>query len=129
MTELQDKYRPTEAEQKLVEVMMNPDNLDKSITDICGIAKIDRGTYYNAFDKEGFNEYYQQKGKDLISQAVMPTINATKKYARREKGHNDRKLLLEMAKTFTPELTVNVMKEMSDEELATILKEAKDGDN
>ncbi len=34
----QDKYKPTHSEKKLLEVLINPNNIGKSITERCNLA-------------------------------------------------------------------------------------------
>jgi hypothetical protein len=75
---------------------MNPDNLYKSITEICRIADIARDTYYEAFKDQSFLTVYNDVSKQIIQSAVMPTINAFKKQAARG-SYQHGKVLLEMA--------------------------------
>jgi hypothetical protein len=42
------KYRPTAAQARLLEVLLNPEHIRKSITDVCSIAKCDRTVWYRA---------------------------------------------------------------------------------
>lgn len=86
----------TDTEEKLLEVMLNPENRMKSITDICNMAKISRMTYYRAFEKPEFTEVYNNKSKDLIKQAVAPVINTFIREAQRGSFQHG-KVILEMA--------------------------------
>lgn len=86
----------TLSEQKLLEVLLNPENRMKSITDICGIAKCDRKTYYRAFAKQEFIDAYNTKSKELVKQAVAPVINTFIREAQRGSFQHG-KVLLEMA--------------------------------
>ena len=56
------KYKPTEKEKALLEVLINPDYRMKSITDICRAAKCTRNIYYNAFAKEEFDPRPEKDG-------------------------------------------------------------------
>jgi hypothetical protein len=90
----------TDTEEKLLEVMLNPENRMKSITDICNMAKISRMTYYRAFKKPEFTEVYNNKSKDLIKQAVAPVINTFIREAQRGSFQHG-KVILEMAGIYT----------------------------
>ena len=50
-----DKYKPTAVEEKLIEVLLNPNCLGKSITEICEMAGVSRKSYYVSIKKDGFN--------------------------------------------------------------------------
>lgn len=91
-----NKYRPTRAQNKLLTVMLIPENRHLSITDTCIMAKCNRSTYYKAFDNSKFVAYYKKKSKDLVDQAVMPAVNALIKGAKGG-SHPHLKMLLEMA--------------------------------
>lgn len=93
-------YEPSLSEEKLLEVLLNPQYRMKSITDICGIAGIDRSTYYRAFAKPGFNELYKQKSIELVNQQVAPVINAFVAEAKRGSFQHG-KVLLEMGGVYT----------------------------
>jgi len=90
------KYIPSLAEQKLLEALLNPDNRLKSVTEICGIAKVDRKTYYRAFDKPEFVEYFTIQSKALIRKAHASIINSCIRQAiRGDSAHA--KILLTMS--------------------------------
>lgn len=93
-------YEPTPSEEKLLEVLLNPQYRMKSITDICKIAEISRTTYYEAFSKPGFNEIYKQKSIELVKQQVAPVINAFVAEAKRGSFQHG-KVLLEMADLYS----------------------------
>ena len=95
-------YRPTAAEERLLEVLMNPEHFGKSITDKCRIAEIDRQTYYNAMKKPEFCDFYNEQVKSNLKSSVGEIIQATHKFGTRFPGnHQDRKILLEMAGAYT----------------------------
>lgn len=91
------KYKPTTAEKKLLEVLVNPDFSGKSITEICKEANVSRKKYYDAMSKEPFIALVNQITMDLIKGKASDVINATFKYAMTAKGHQDRKLILSIA--------------------------------
>lgn len=92
-----NNYKPTPAEKKLLEVLINPDYLGKSTTEICKVAGISRFKYYDAMKKEDFRQLVNETTMDLIKGKAADVLNATYKFAMKEKGHQDRKMLLTIA--------------------------------
>jgi hypothetical protein len=90
------EYSPTLAEQKLIDVLLDPTNRLKSVTELCSLAGIDRGTYYNAFKKPEFADYVKQQSLELLKRAVPAGMNALLKEATRG-SYPHLKMLLEMA--------------------------------
>lgn len=90
-------YQPTNAEIRLLEVLVNPEFVGKTITHICEVAEISRFTYYEAMKKDGFVNLVNDTTMDLIKGKASDVLNAAYKYALKEKGHQDRKLLLTIA--------------------------------
>jgi hypothetical protein len=89
------EYRPTVAEKRLLEILLNPEHRLKSVTEICGLAKCDRHIYYTAFEKEAFLGYYTKQSKALIKKAHSGIINASIRAALRgDSAHT--KILLSM---------------------------------
>jgi hypothetical protein len=101
------KYEPTEKEKNLLEVLINPENRMKSITDICKLAKCSRTIYYEAFDKPEFIEIYKQQSTDLVRQNIAPILNAFIKQAQRGSFQHG-KILLEMAGMYTEKSDVKL---------------------
>jgi len=91
-----NKYKPTTAEKKLLEVLLDPVSTQLSVTDICERAGVARRTYYKATAKEEFNNLVKESALDMIKGKVAPLMNAAYKYALEEKGHQDRKMLFNM---------------------------------
>lgn len=96
MTE-QDKYRPTAAEKRLLEVLVNPDYLGKNVSELCKLAGVSRNKYYDAMKKKEFQSLVANTTQDLIKGKIGNVLNATYKYSLTAKGHQDRKVLLTMA--------------------------------
>lgn len=92
----QTDYKPTATEKRLLEVLLNPENQYKTVTDICLLAKCGRNTYYEAFKKEGFVQLYQAETKNMITQKIAPVVNAFVREAMRGSFQHG-KVLLEMA--------------------------------
>ena len=91
---------------KLLEVLINPAFLNKSITDICKKAKISRGTYYTYLKDETFKKALNEARTELIEIAVLPIVNKMIKDAK--KGNFQAgKTILEMAGVYTQKLDVD----------------------
>jgi hypothetical protein len=93
-------YEPTKLEEILLDILLNPENRLKSVTDICKLAKCDRVTYYRAMKKPEFVAYYQAEAKNLTKHAVGPIINTFIREAQRGSFQHG-KVLLEMADVYT----------------------------
>ena len=91
-----DIYEPTPAEGKLLEVLLDPANRHKNKKQIAELAEISREMYYKIFRKPEFVEYYRDRAKDLISEAVSSVINAAIREARCG-SFQHQKMILEMA--------------------------------
>lgn len=96
MTE-KDKYKPTAAEKRLLEVLVNPEHLGKNVTNVCNLAGVSRNKYYDAMKKKEFQSLVAETTQDLIKGKIGDVLNATYKYSLTAKGHQDRKVLLTMA--------------------------------
>lgn len=90
-------YKPTVAEKRLLEVLLNPENLGKSVTELCNLAEVSRNKYYDAMKKDEFAELVSETSQKLVMAKIGDVVNATYKYALAERGHQDRKMLLTMA--------------------------------
>ena len=121
------KYKPTEKEKALLEVLLNPDYRMKSITDICRIAKCARSTYYEAFSKPGFVDLYNQYSNDLIKQSVAPVINTFIREAQRGSFQHG-KVILEMAGMYSDKIEIsgkidNPFEDLTTEELKKLIQD------
>jgi hypothetical protein len=96
------EYEPTDKEQNLLEVLINPENRMKSVTDICKLAKCTRPVYYEAFQKPGFTTLYQRMSMDIVKQSIAPVLNAFVREAQRGSFQHG-KALLEMAGIYDDE--------------------------
>ena len=50
-----DKYSPTPAEVRILEVSLNPEHAGKNVTEKCRVAKVSRDTWYEAFKSPIWN--------------------------------------------------------------------------
>lgn len=101
------EYEPTEKEKNLLEVLLNPENRMKSITDICKLAKCTRPVYYEAFAKPGFVSIYNKQSVDLVKQNVASVLNTFIREAQRGSFQHG-KVILEMAGVYTEKSDVKV---------------------
>lgn len=139
------EFKPTKAEAKLLEVMLNPAYRLKSISEVCEIAGISRRQYYNIFAKPEFVDHYKQESKSLASKHIGQVLNAFVKEASRGSFQHG-KVLLEMAgvyqETTRKEVTgaggnpiennVNIVSRtagMTKEERQALLDDLKKGDD
>ena len=90
----------TKKEQALLEVLLDPNNRLKSITDICGLVPCDRKTFYKAFKKPKFADLYAEMAADLSRKHLGQVMNAFVKEATRGSFQHG-KVLLEMAGVYT----------------------------
>lgn len=93
-----DRYTPTPAEERLLEVLLNPDNLGKTVTEKCNLAKIARNTYYDIMKKPEFVKLQNSLAINLIRDKVSDVLQASVKCATTSgaRGFQDRRMLLEM---------------------------------
>jgi len=96
----QKPYEPTPMEVTLLEILLNPENRMKTITDICKAGKFSRDFYYKTMKKKEFKAYYKEMTKELIHESVGPIVNAFIKEAKRGSFQHG-KILLEMAEIYT----------------------------
>lgn len=75
---------------------LNPENLHKSVTDKCKLAKISRTQYYEIYKKPEFKPLVKNMALQLVASNVIPTIHAVARESKRGSAiHN--KMILEMA--------------------------------
>lgn len=126
-----DGYKPTPAEERLLEVLLDPANLGKTVTEKCRLAGVSRDIYYKAMQKPGFCALLNKTALMLIRDKVADVLNATYKFAMQPKNHQDRKLLLELFDMYANKTKVEVSGEngepikvaaLSEEEKRELLK-------
>ena len=103
-----DNYVPTPAEEKILATLLNPANLGKSVAAKCRVAGVSRQTYYVAMRKQEFVQHLNNCALAMLNDKVGDVLNATYTYALGEKGHQDRKLLLELIGLYTPAAKMEV---------------------
>ena len=119
-------YEPTEKEKNLLEVLLNPENRMKSITDICKLAKCTRPVYYDAFAKPGFVEIHNKYSVDLVKQSVSSVLNTFIREAQRGSFQHG-KVILEMAGLYAEKQDVKVTGqiETTKSELSELLEQRR----
>ena len=116
MTTNDNIYIPTPAEQKLLDVLFNPEHFGKNIRKLCSEAGVVHTVYYDAMKKPEFVRYYNDMFKELLKGKVGDIIAAAYKFATTEaKCHQDRKMLLEMAGEYREEKDINLQHSFEDE--------------
>ena len=98
-------YLPTKAEERLLAAKLDPTNRLKTVVDLCKVAKIDPQTYYNAFRKQGFRQFYREAVIDVFRRDAAEVAHAMVKEAKHGNFQHG-KLSLEMADIYTEELHV-----------------------
>jgi len=94
-----EEYTPTRKEERLIEALLNPNNREKTITEVCDIAGCNRRTYYRAFEKPGFVELYRKRAKALASKYLGQVMNAFVREAAKGSFQHG-KVILEMAEVY-----------------------------
>lgn len=125
-----DEYTITPAMARLLEVLLNPDNVGKSITDKCELANISREYYYQMQRKPDFQQLINKSCLDMIKTKVGDILAASLKSACNDgyKGHADRKMLLSMTGLYKDEPTIvnnniqNILGKMPQDELQGIIQ-------
>lgn len=87
---------------RLMNTMLNPDNMDLPVRRICSIARVSPQTYYRATEDEGFMKEYRKRSKALIGPSVGLIINKLIDQAQAGDVRAIR-LALEMDGMFVPE--------------------------
>lgn len=108
-----DKYKPTAAEARLLEVLVNPENVGKNVTEVCNLANISRDKYYKSMKKSDFRECVNNTTLDLVKGKISDVLNAAYTYALTEKGFQDRKMLLTLAGIYSDKVETSVTGNMN----------------
>lgn len=111
-TDFEIEQNLTKAEQSLLEALLNPENRMKSVADICKAAKVDRSTYYRAFQKQEFVEVYNRHSVNLVKQNVASVINTFIREAQRGSFQHG-KVILEMAGIYAEKQDIKVSGSMN----------------
>lgn len=74
-------YQLTNAEDRLLEVLLDPKNRLSNTTERCKLAGISRTSYYKIMRRPEFIEVYRQQAYDLFAQNIGPVVTAFIKQA------------------------------------------------
>lgn len=69
-------YLLTKAEERLLEVLLDPKNRLATTTERCKLAGISRTSYYKIMQRPEFIEVYRQQAYDLFAQNIGPVVTA-----------------------------------------------------
>lgn len=125
---LQD-YIPTPKEKDLIIELSNPDNLGKTVTEICRRAGVSRDLYYDAIKKPHFQRIVDELSALLIKENLTRVYWALTKSASNPSpsNHPDRKLFLELAGKYLPQIQLNAgIGTLSDESLEALKEKLKE---
>lgn len=105
---LTDKFKLTEAGEKLLEVMVNPETRTWTVTKICETAGISRDSFYRLFNRDPqFVEAYTQMCQTACLSHALSAINALAQEAKTG-DVQAAKAVLEMAGIRNPSATLNL---------------------
>ena len=111
LTEVSE-YTPTAAETRLLEVMINPEFVGKSVVDKCKAAECTTPVYYTALKKPGFMALVRESAVDLVKDKLIDVIAATVKYAvTSQQNYQDRRILLEMSGMYREKQDISLSSE------------------
>ncbi|WP_167568560.1 phBC6A51 family helix-turn-helix protein [Brevibacillus migulae] len=96
MSKIELGYQPTKAEERLLEVLLDPSSKTMTVAEICQAADQSRQAYYNAMKKPEFVALYEAKSFELVKHSLGPVINAVVQKAK-EGSHQHAKIVLAMA--------------------------------
>lgn len=93
--------RLTPKQQILLEALMDPANRLKSISELCGLLKMDRKTYYQAWENPEFVRRHRAATKGLAERHAAQVLNSFVREATRG-SYQHGKVILEMAGVYQP---------------------------
>lgn len=96
-----DKYYPSQAEQKLLNIVLRPENSILNVTEICKMAEVSRDTFYRVMKNPDFKRLLREEAFNLIDPALPGVINRFIKEAK-DGSFSHGKVVLEMGKVYTP---------------------------
>jgi hypothetical protein len=102
-----DTYVMTAGETKLIQAMLNPENIGISVVDLCKAAGLSRDTFYTAMKKPEFVKLYQETAMSMIKNETYPLIKVGLREAKRG-SFQHWKVLLEMAGLYSEKSTIDV---------------------
>jgi len=113
-------YKPTIAEQKLLEVLLNPESVGMTVCERCEVAGISRDSYYRIARKPEFKNLVKSYKDMVLYQDYLSVAHMVAKSA--IKGNaQDRRLFLEWLNDFAPQkvdhdLNINIVRSFERED-------------
>jgi len=95
------KWRPTKAQERLLEIVLDPSNRMKSVKEICDLADVSRQTYYDAYRDENFVEYALLEAKKVAARYAVQVMGAFVNEAKRG-SYQHGLVILDMAGMYAP---------------------------
>ncbi len=71
---IEKPYIPTRAEERLLDILMDPASRFRTVKDNCAVAKVNQEIYYKAMNKPGFCKVYRERTTALFIRALAPVI-------------------------------------------------------
>ena len=76
-----EEKKLSNGQERLLTVMINPENVFKTVTEVCKLADISRTSYYKIMAKPKFVKRLEQEGYNIVKSALLPVVNTFKKEA------------------------------------------------
>lgn len=111
-------YIPRGIEIQIIEQLLDPTMIDKTITEKCELLGVSRQTYYTHMSKPGFSAYCKALVYETIKHNSLPMIQAAVKAAKNGSFQHF-KLLMEMGDFHTEEKNVNLEGNVAIEHIVT----------
>lgn len=117
-----EEYKLVGCEERILEVLLDPECINMTVTDRCKVIGISRNTYYTHMNKPAFNAYCKTLVRSTIQSEVMPLLNAALREAKKGSFHHF-KLLMEMGQFHTDEKNLNIDGNMAIEHIVSFGQE------
>lgn len=104
---VRDKYIPTVAEERLLTILLNPEYIDKNVSEKCLAANVSRQIYYDAMKKPGFEELVRGYRESILQGEISDLIQIGISEAKKG-SYQHWKTLLEMAGAYAPKTKTEV---------------------
>lgn len=85
------------ASRRLFRELINPENYNLTVSQVCAKADVNESTYYRRMREDDFVSVVRAVQRRQVESKIGNVLNATYRYALKERGHQDRKMLLTWA--------------------------------
>lgn len=117
-------YKPSRAECRLLDVLLDPGSRRLTITDICKKAGTCRPTYYKAMDNEEFVNLLKEASKGLLNKHLGTLVNVAIREAIKGNFAFWKECMEMSGMKDKPELIIKMTATERDERLAELLAKA-----